>query len=151
MSRERRALFLFVEAEGTDTLAAEARVFGRYLVGTEVSTILVDRYVAASRRVFAGVAAPADAAVLAFARQHPWAVGCLDGAAALRRPASLLRSKLLVMSAICEASPEAGAAFLPRVVAVPWLLVRLGVAGTAAVLQAVVGLALLPWVERRAS
>ena len=131
-------------------LQHEAQVFARYLLGTDAPPVLVARYVAASRRLFPGSPAPADAAVVAFARRHPWSVGCLDGASALRRSSGLLRSKLLVMSAICEASPEVGDAFLPRVVAVPLLLLRLGGAGIAAVTQALGGLVLLKWVERRA-
>ena len=134
-----------------EPLAREARVFGRYLLGAAVPDVLVDRYIAASERLFPEPPTLADAAVVAFARRHPWAVGCLDGAVALRRPAGLLRSKLLVMSAICEAAPETGEAFLPRVVAVPVLVLRLGIAGAMAVLQAVIGLLLLPWVERRAT
>lgn len=137
--------------EQAAALAEEARVFGRYLLGTTVPPVLVERYVAASTRLFPVPHAPADAAVVAFARTHPWAVACLDGASALKRSSGLLRSKLLVMSAICEASTEAGGEFLPRVAAIPLLLLRLGIAGTAAVLQALCGLALLSWVERRAA
>ena len=136
--------------EADAALRAEAEVFGRYLLGEAVPAVLVERYALASQRLFPGSGVAADAAVLDFARRHRWAVGCLDGASALRRSSGLLRSKLLVMSAICEASTEAGAAFLPRVVPVPSLLLRLGVAGMAAVFQAVCGLVLLHWLERRA-
>ncbi len=133
---------------GEDDLAQEGRVFGRYLIGRDPAADLIARYGAASRTIFPNDPPPEDAALVAFARRRPWSIACLDGACALRRPSGLLRGKLLVMSAICEAATGSGDAFIPRVVPVPVLMVRLAVAGAAAVLQAGVGLAMYPFVVR---
>lgn len=133
-----------------EMLATEGRVFGRYVLGVEPPDAVVARYVDASRTLFPDPPAREDAAVVAFARRHPWSVGCLDGAVALRHPSALLRSKLLVMSAICEASPGPGQIFLPRVVGVAELIARVGIAGVTAVLQALLGLVLYPLAARSA-
>jgi hypothetical protein len=130
-------------------LAEEGRLFGRYILGTNPSAELIARYAAASQTIFPNAPSAADAALVSFARRHTWSIGCLDGACALLRPAGLLRGKLLVMSAICEAAPGSGDEFLPRVAAVPALVVRLALSGAAAVLQAVIGLVMYPFVVGR--
>jgi hypothetical protein len=133
-------------AEGQ--LEAEGRVFGRYLIGRVPPPEVVARYVQASRLLFTAPVAPEEAAVVAFARRHPWSVPFLDAAAGLLRPGSLLRSKLLVLAAILEAAPALADEFLPRNVSPVGLLVRLAASGTKAVLQAVLGALLHPIVAR---
>jgi len=127
-----------VTASPTD-LAEEARIFGRYLVGVTPPPELIDRYRDASTVLFTAPPPPADAALLAFVRRRPWSVGLLDGACALLRPGGLLRSKLLVMSAILETSPAFADEFLPRSLPFLGLATRLAVSGTAAVLRATLG------------
>lgn len=121
-----------------DGLAAEGRMFGRYLVGRVPPVGVVERYVAASRTLFPAPAAP-DATVVAFARRHPWSVGFLDAAAGFLRPGSLLRSKILVMAAILEATPEHADDFLPRPVHPLRLGLEIAWHGTLAVARALVG------------
>jgi hypothetical protein len=93
-----------------DDPRAEARAFGRYLVGTEPTPAEVDRYAAA---VAARIARAPDAVVRA-ARAVPALVGPLDAAAAFVDPEHQLRQRLLVLLAILEASPEHAERFLPR-------------------------------------
>ncbi len=133
----------------SNDLTEEGRVFGRYLLGKAPSAELVARYAAASRTLLPDVPLPEDASVVAFARRRPWSIGCLDGACALRRPTGTLRSKLLIMSAICEAAPGSGDEFLPRVAAVPALVAQVIIEGAMAVMQAGIGLALYPFVAGR--
>jgi hypothetical protein len=120
-------------------LEAEARIFGRYLVGSAPEPALVARYCAASRTLWPSPPKPRDAAVLAFVRQRPWSVGPLDAAAALLDPGGLLRSKVLVMSALLEATPAHADDFLPRAASTGALLWRLMSSGAVAVAQAAVG------------
>src|SRR5206468_10013985 len=128
--------------DDTDDLDTEARVFGRYLVGRIPPRELVARYRDASRTLFVRAVSPADAAIVRFARRHPWSAGFLDAAEGLVHPGGLLRSKILVMSAILETSPAFADEFLPRSVHPLRLVARLAVSGTAAVFRAAVGVVL---------
>ena len=129
-------------------LELEARVFGRYLVGRVPPGELVDRYRAASTTLFGTLVGGPDAAIIAFARRHPWSVPFLDAGAAIVRPAGLLRSKILVMSAILEASPAFADEFLPRNVPLAGLALRVVGLGMWAVARAIVGAALHAAVSR---
>jgi hypothetical protein len=128
-------------------LETEARVFGRYLVGEVPTQELVERYAAANRRLAHSIGSE-DAAVVAFARRHPWSVGFLDAAAALLRPDGLLRSKILMMAAILETTPRFAEEFLPRPVPRLVLLVRGAAIGLVAVTKAALGLLLHPIARR---
>ena len=83
-----------------------------------------------------------DAALLGFVHRHPWSVSLLDAACGLLRPAGLLRSKLLIMAAILEASPAHAADFLPRSLGTVALLVHLAALGAMAVGRVCAGLLL---------
>jgi len=127
-------------------LRTEAHVFGRYLVGERLSEALVERYRAANQTL---AAVQGDDEIVAYARRHPWAVPLLDAAAGLTAASSLLRKKLLVMTAIVETTPELIAKTEPRAVGLPQLTVRLGIAGVRTALEVALGLALAAVVKRR--
>ena len=137
-----------VADEDTEELAAEARLFGRYLAGRVPPPELVARYVAAAGALFDSAVPPAEAAVLRFVHRHAWSLGPLDAASGLLQPGGALRSRLLVMAAVLEASPEFADAFLPRNVSLARFLGRLAVSGTIAVGQALLGAVLLPVASR---
>jgi len=137
-----------VAAAGDEVLETEARVFTRYLVGRVPPPELIARYVEASRTLFPAPGEPRDAALLGFVRRHPWSAHYLDAATALLRPAGLLRSKVLVMGAILEASPTFADEFLPRHAALPGLVMRVIGNGVAAVLAALLGAVLYAAVAR---
>jgi len=120
-------------------LELEGRLFGRYLVGREPPRELVERYREANRILLGGTAPGSDAAVIAFARRHPWSIPFLDGAAGLVRPGSLLRNKILVMAAVLEASPAFAEEFLSRTVHPVSLVLRVLGLATLAVVRAAVG------------
>ena len=136
-------------AASDDELAAEARLFARYLVGRDPIPAHVDRYVAASRAHFGEPLAVEDAAVLAWVRRHAWSVGMLDAAAGLLRPGGALRNRILLMAAILETTPEFADHFLPRQVGPLALVLRLGVSGLVAVVNAIAGVALHRFAVRR--
>jgi hypothetical protein len=127
-------------------LRTEARVFARYIVGETPSEAIVERYRAANHAL---PAVHGDDEVVAYARQHPWSVSLLDAAAGLTTSGSLLRKKLLVMTAILETTPELVAKTEPRAVGLPQLAVRLGVAGVRTAFEVAAGLALSAVVKRR--
>ena len=120
-------------------LELEGRLFGRYLVGRMPPPELVERYREANRILLGGTAPGSDAAVIAFARRHPWSIPFLDGAAGLLRPGSLLRNKILVMAAVLEASPAFAEEFLSRTVHPVSLVLRVLGLATLAVVRAAVG------------
>ena len=119
------------------------------MLGTEPVPDVVDRYVAAHARLLAQRVAPRDAAVLAFLRRHPRAVGPLDAAAGLLRPRSLLRRKLLLLTAILEATTTYAPRFLERRVGPVRLVATLAWLGSIASARIAVGVPLLLFVERR--
>lgn len=95
-------------------LRTEARVFGRLILGEEPPAVLMERYVKAHEFLLRCTHPSRDVAVVAFAREHPWLASCLDAAAALRVPDSLLRKKVMLMAAILETSRFGADRFLPR-------------------------------------
>jgi len=129
-------------------LEAEARIFGRYLVGRPPGPEVVLRYRDACRALWPDAPAAGDAGRLAFVRRHPWSVGPLDAAAALLDPGGQLRSKVLVTAAILETTTTHADDFLPRAYSLPVLLLRLTGSGTAAVAGALLGALLWPLAAR---
>jgi hypothetical protein len=137
-----------VEDTERRALDAEALMLTRYLVGTTPSPDLIERYREANRTLWTAPPPPFEAGLVAFVRRHPWSLGCLDAAAALRQPAGRLRGKVLVMSAVLETSPALADEFLPRSVPAGMLVVRLAAAGAVAIAQAALGLLLYPLAVR---
>ena len=129
-------------------LDAEAVTFARYLVGRTPPPELVARYREANAALFAASVPPIDSALVAFVRRHPWSVGLFDAAVGLRRPGSLLRNKILVMTAILETSPAFADEFLTRPVHPVVLALRVAALGTLAVARTLLGLALYPAAAR---
>ncbi len=122
-------------------------MFGRYLIGRDPGDALVERYCRANQALFAS---GADDEVLTFARAHPWSIAMLDAGSGLRGGDSLLRKKLLVMTAIVETTPDHVERFEQRAASLPGLAWRLGIAGARTAVHAATGLALVAWVKRRA-
>jgi hypothetical protein len=95
-------------------LELEAWVFGRYLIGTPPPPKLTRRYASACRTLLTDKPRPQDASVVRFVRRQPWSAPFLDAASGLLAPRGLLRTKVLIMAAILEASREFADEFLPR-------------------------------------
>jgi hypothetical protein len=129
-------------------LEAEARLFTRYLLGREPPDELVTRYRDASRALFYEPVDPREAAVADYARRHPWSLPFLEAASALLRPGSLLRNKVLMMSAILETSPAFADEFLPRNASLAAIVLRVLGDGAAAALRAALGAPLLAAASR---
>lgn len=91
----------------------EFSTFARYMLGREPPEKLVGRYVEASRIRFPSPPEGRDADLLRFAMRHPRLLPALDAACGFLRPRALLREKLLLATAILEASPDFADRFLP--------------------------------------
>lgn len=130
-------------------LHREACLFACYLIGRRPPRELQGRYARAIRRLAPRPTGPADAVVLAFARQHPWSLPLLDAALALVRGDALLRRRIFVMAAVMEASPRYAVRFLPEDQGLVRLVARLAGWGLMAGIRAALGLPLLKWVEAR--
>lgn len=123
---------------------ADARLFGRYLVGEDPGEPFVERYLAAADTLLSSSPGP----VVRFARRRPGTLPLLDAASAVVRPRGPLRSRLLVMAAVLEASPAYADRFLPQPASAVRQIVDVAAAGGAGALKAVAGLPVL-WLARR--
>ena len=130
---------------GNSELHQEGRQLARYLMGVEPVPEILSRYVSGSRELWAD--AP-DEPELRWWRRHPCLLPVLDAAAGLMYPQSLLRKKVLLMTAILETTPEHAEFFLRAPPRMPWVLAVLAVRGAWAVAKAIVGLPVLWWARR---
>ncbi|MCA6364632.1 MAG: hypothetical protein IM638_16480 [Bacteroidetes bacterium] len=97
------------------TPEAEAAIWGRYLLGgKQPDAASIALYSKALGLRNESNATTRDKKIVAFALRYPRTLGLLDSACALSHPGSLLRQKLLLMSAILETQPQYAHLFLPR-------------------------------------
>lgn len=94
-------------------LEAEFARFSRYIVGRQGTRRLARRYALAATRLGL-VGESGDEELLKLVRRFPMLLGPLDAAAAFLRPSHLLRKRLLLATAILEATTEHASRFLPR-------------------------------------
>jgi hypothetical protein len=126
--------------------AREAEVFGRYLLGgSRPDSKSIELYLKADSIQKHDTAPVREQKILAFALRRPRTIGLLDSALALSNSESLLRQKLLLMSAILETRPQYAALFLPQQRNFFYLF-YVGFVGVRAVAKAVVGKVLLMFV-----
>jgi hypothetical protein len=119
--------------------AHEAKVFGRYLLGgINPDSKSIDLYLKAAAMQKYDTASAREQKILHLALRRPWLIGLLDSALALSKSESLLRQKLLLMSAILETRPQYAALFLPKQRSFLYLF-YVGIVGVRAVVKAVTG------------
>lgn len=85
---------------------------GAYLVGSQPSKKLIDRYVEAIKNSSSQVSHK-DQKLLTYLVRNPWSIGIIDAALPFYRPHSEVRRRIYVMLAILEASPSYTEKFLP--------------------------------------
>jgi len=129
-------------------LGREGQIIARYLAGGPVPDELVNRWMEACRRCFPTPLPPPDRALVDFVVRHPWSVSYLDAACGLVRRDGALRSRVLIMAAILEASAPFADEWLPRSVSRAAFVTRLAALGMVAVARTAIGLALLPLAGR---
>src|ERR671925_638162 len=98
-----------------ELLRSEAAVFARYLLGPEsiISNDVLERYADGCETLFDASEAADDVAIVDFVRRHPWSLPCVDAAAALLSPQTLIRKKLLLLLAVLETTPAHVDSFTP--------------------------------------
>ncbi len=136
-----------------DRSARDAAVrLARYVLGVRPSDELLDRYLRAEARVLAAEPpTTGDEAVAAYVERHPWALPLLDAGTAFVGDAPRLRRRLIVMTAVLEATPDHVEDTLPVDGAgLPATLVRLGMAGVTAGVKLALGVPLAWALTRRA-
>lgn len=134
----------------SDSLRAEARVFGRLVLGWVPEDEFIERYVVSHEYLFREPARRNDDAIVSLGVRRPWLLPSLDSAAALLQPNALVHRKALLMAAILEASPRYVDEFLPRRTTwagLAWVGVRSGVVTA---LRLIVGIPTLMWLGKRA-
>ena len=92
-------------------LELEARIFGKYLIGKEISKTVIHLYKKShveSKFEFFGN----DSRILEFILKHPSFVGIVDGGLAIQKKDSVIRKKIYYMLAILETIPEYSQYFL---------------------------------------
>ena len=132
---------------GSDRLVLEreARLFARYLVNTEVTPEVADRYAQAHLR---RLPAPPDR-LTAFVRRHTWSLGLLDAGSACSHTQSGLRKRLLLMAMVLEATPQYADCFLPRRRARIGAFAGLAWQGSCAVARWLIGFPLVCYLRER--
>ena len=129
----------------------EAELFSRYLVGAAASPALCERYLRALRVLDLTPGDAADAWALERALRWPWAIGPLDAACALRRPGWALRRRLVLMSAILEASTAHTQEYMAQQRGAISVIAVCVVEGVAGVVNLAIGMVLLARAPRGAT
>ncbi len=108
-----------------DSPEDEARVFGRYLLRREPSATAVRLYCSAMRQRPVDCSSR-DATIIRLVMGNRSLLPLIDGALAFSNKRSVLREKLLIMTAILETQPEYAYLFLPQQRAAGyWIIVGL--------------------------
>jgi hypothetical protein len=97
-----------------EQLRAESFLITRYLLRCDPSEELSKRYVDANLSLLAEQHSLKRNPELSFIRRYPMSLPFIDAAAGLLSPESIVRKKILIMTAILEATPVHASFFLQR-------------------------------------
>jgi hypothetical protein len=92
-------------------LELEARIFGKYLIGKEISETVIPLYKKAHVKSHFKFYDD-DSRILKFLLKYPSLAGIIDGGLALHNRDSVIRKKIFYMLAILETVPEYSEHFL---------------------------------------
>jgi hypothetical protein len=91
----------------------EARIFGKYLTGTEINDTAIQLYIKAIT-IRDLQSAGRDLKLEKFIFRFPFWIGFIDAALAMTNKQSILRKKIFVMLAVLETIPEYSHLFLSK-------------------------------------
>jgi len=126
-------------------LTHQANLFSRYLIKRDATPLAIEQYARAINT--ARVTDATDQKLLKFVERHVWSIGLVDAGLVFIKPASEVRRRLYVLSALLEASPEYHADFLATKRSPLYLLVIVYY-GIRSALKAIVGIILVKVVCR---
>lgn len=132
---------------GGNAVARECRVFTRYLIRAKPSAAIVARYSAACG-VLLGTGRSATS-LEELVRRHPALLGIAEAGCGFVARDHALRKKLLILTAILEATPEHADRFLPPRGLRPLIHLELLLTGMRAALKTAVGIPLVLMVGGR--
>lgn len=92
----------------------EAEIFGRYLLGGKSPNAKSISLYENAMNLRPANAIGRDEKILKFVLKTPRSIGMIDGALAFSKKKSIVRRKILFMSAILETQPEYAELFLPQ-------------------------------------
>ena len=92
----------------------EAEIFGRYLLGGKNPNAKSISLYNSAMNLRPANAIGRDEKILKFILKNPRSIGMIDGALAFSKKKSIVRRKILFMSAILETQPEYAELFLPQ-------------------------------------
>jgi hypothetical protein len=101
-----------VKPAATSEVDTECSLISRYLIGVDPPQEFKDRYRAGQRALFGEESLESAEPEMKFFRAHPWALPYLDAGAVVLNRESILRKKIILMTAILEASPAYAEFFL---------------------------------------
>ncbi|MER3424988.1 MAG: hypothetical protein C4293_18925 [Nitrospiraceae bacterium] len=131
-----------------ESLKREGVQIARYLAGVSPPLDVLERYVRANRVLFPNAPSPTERATILFVRRHPYALPLVDAALGLLDPYCRLRSKILLMFALLETTPDFVDLFFPEPLSRGSALLRLTGSGARSLLYAMLGLAFYPLLAR---
>jgi len=123
-----------------ERLEREFEIFAKYLVGEEPPEDFFERYVQACQNTLW------DCPPSPFIKQvlkKPWLLGPLDAALGLVKPRDEIRKKLLIATAILEASPNYTEHFLSQQQGIILLCLKMSWVGLTSGFKLLIGLVLL--------
>ncbi len=128
-------------------LIHEARVFMDYLIGCTDARDAYELYASAHKHHFTSPQNAFDNFVVRISVTSPFLLPLLDSACVFWRPSCLLRSKLVLASAILEADTEHCQVFFPRPERPVSLIAKCTLLGIRFLLQLLPGLILLAFIR----
>ncbi len=91
-------------------LQREAEVFGKYILGTKINTVAIDRYALGMQKI--GISK--EDRITKKAIKYPFLLPYFDAGLALLNKKHLLQKKLLVMFSILETMPDYHSFFIAK-------------------------------------
>lgn len=122
----------------TEDLKLEASIVTRYLIKRNPTVPVTNLYIRAMQASDLPVSEK-DKRLLNLMRRYPFLLRFFDAGLALTEPTSEVRRRLFVMFSILESTPEYADHFLSKKRSLLYLI-PLGLSGTLAVLQALIGI-----------